>query len=127
MNDPTTGPSPNALPVMPVMKGTLDLLALKALAARPMHGFEVTAWIEERSDARLAFDDSAVYQALYRLEKRDLAEADWGRTENNRRARYYSLTPEGRAHLREETDRLVRYNEIVTGILTAASGAARPA
>lgn len=117
---------PNPTP-LPVLKGTLDLLALKALASQPMHGFEVTSWIEDRSRARLAFDDSAVYQALYRLEKRDLAQAEWGTTENNRRARYYSLTPAGRAHLREETDRLVRYSEIVTGILTAASGAAQPA
>ena len=123
MNEPTSAP-------LPVLKGTLDLLALKALASQPMHGFEVTAWIEERSHARLAFDDSAVYQALYRLERRDLAEAEWGTTENNRRARYYSLTPAGRAHLREETDRLVRYSEIVTGILTtsgAGADAAQPA
>jgi len=108
---------------LPVVKGTLDLLALKALAGHPMHGFEVTSWIEEASRRRLAFDDSAIYQALYRLEKRGLVDADWGVTENNRRARYYRLTPQGREHLRAETDRLVRYSQIVTALLT---GAAQP-
>lgn len=111
---------------LPIVKGTLDLLALKALLGRPKHGFEVTSWIEEGSRGRLAFDDSAIYQALYRLEKRGLVEADWGVTENNRRARYYELTAAGREHLREETERLVRYSEIVTGLLTGAA-AAQPA
>ena len=113
---------PTAEP-LPVVKGTLDLLALKALLGRPRHGFEVTSWIEEGSRGRLAFDDSAIYQALYRLEKRELVDADWGVTENNRRARYYRLTPQGREHLRAETDRLVRYSQIVTALLT---GAAQP-
>ncbi len=114
--------SPAEEPI-PVVRGTVDLLALKALVVRPMHGFEVTTWIEERSRGRLAFDDSAVYQALYRLEKKGLLDAEWGVSENNRRARFYRLTPRGRAHLRDETDRLVRFSEIVTGILT---GAPRP-
>lgn len=115
-------PTPAADP-LPVVKGTLDLLALKAIGGRPRHGFEVTSWIEEGSRGRLAFDDSAIYQALYRLEKRGLVDADWGVTENNRRARYYRLTPQGREHLRAETDRLVRYSQIVTALLT---GAAQP-
>lgn len=119
----TPEPAPASSP-LPIVKGTLDLLALKAVARRPMHGFEVTSWIEERSRGRLAFDDSAIYQALYRLEKRGLLAADWGTTENNRRARYYELTAAGREHLHDETDRLVRYSEIVTGILT---GGASPA
>lgn len=104
---------------LPVVKGTLDLLALKALAWAPMHGFEVATWIEQRSRSTLQFDDSAVYQALYRMEKRGLVTADWGVTENNRRARYYRLTPRGQEHLREETGKLVRYSETVTAILKA--------
>ena len=116
MKEPT---DPAHADPLPVLKGTLDLLALKALGRRPMHGFEVTSWIEERSRARLAFDDSAIYQALYRLEKRGLVEAEWGVTENNRRARYYELTGRGREHLEAETERLVRYSRIVTGILLA--------
>ena len=109
---------------LPVVKGTLDVLVLKALAWTPMHGFEITAWLEERSGGSLDLDDSALYQALYRMEARGLVRAEWGRTENNRRARYYRPTPAGMAHLRDETARWVQYADTVTGILTAP-GAAR--
>ena len=105
---------------MAVVKGTLDVLVLKALAWGPMHGFEVTAWLEARSHGALLLDDSALYQALYRLEGRGLLAAEWGVTENNRRARYYRITPAGRAHLRAETAQWVRYAETVTGVLTDA-------
>ena len=73
-------PKPTEAPpaALPVVKGTLDLLALKALAWAPMHGFEVVTWIEQRSRSTLQFDDSAVYQALYRMEKRGLVTAEWG-------------------------------------------------
>lgn len=110
---------------LPVVKGTLDLLTLKALAwGGSMHGFEITTWIEQRSRGTLQFDDSAIYQAVYRLEKRGLLAADWGMTENNRKARYYQLTPRGREYLREETDKLLRYSETVAAILTAQPQAA---
>jgi PadR family transcriptional regulator, regulatory protein PadR len=101
-----------------VMKGTLDVLVLKALAWAPMHGFEITAWLEARSGGRLEVDDSALYQALYRMEQRGLIGAEWGVTENNRRARYYRVTASGRAYLRAETERWLEYAETVTGILT---------
>lgn len=115
-----TSPTSNALSApIPVVKGTLDLLALKALLGAPKHGFEVTSWIEERSRGSFQFDDSAVYQALYRMEKRGLIEAEWGVTENNRRARYYRLTPQGQEHLRDETEKLLRFSRILTDILTA--------
>ncbi len=107
-----------------VVKGTLDVLVLKALGWGPMHGFEVAAWLEARSAGALALDDSGLYQALYRLEGRGLIAAEWGVTENNRRARYYRVTDAGRAYLDAETVRWVRYAETVTGILT---GAPRPA
>ena len=100
-----------------VVKGTLDVLVLKALSWAPMHGFEITAWLEARSGGRLEVDDSALYQALYRMEQRGLVQAEWGVTENNRRARYYRATPAGRAHLRAETARWLEYAETVTGIL----------
>lgn len=105
-----------------VVKGTLDLLVLKALSWAPMHGFEITAWIEEQAGGRLEFDDSAIYQAVYRLEKRELAVAQWGVTENNRRARYYDITPRGREHLRQETQRMARFAELLLSILQAAPG-----
>jgi PadR family transcriptional regulator PadR len=103
-----------------VVKGTLDVLVLKALTWAPMHGFEITAWLEGRSAGRLEVDDSALYQALYRMEQRGLVEAEWGVTENNRRARYYRVTSAGRAHLRAEIDRWLEYSETVTGILTVS-------
>ena len=103
---------------LPVVKGTLDVLVLRALGWQPMHGFEVAAWLEERSDGELGLDDSGLYQALYRLEGKQLIAAEWGVTENNRRARYYRLTPAGRAHLRRETATWLRYAAAVTRILT---------
>ena len=78
--------------VLPVVKGTLDVLVLKALSWGPMHGFEVTTWLEDRSGGALDVEDSALYQAFYRLEARNLVAADWGVTDNNRRARYYKIT-----------------------------------
>ena len=104
---------------MPLVKGTLDALVLKALSWAPMHGFEITTWLEARSGGALGVQDSALYQALHRLEARGLAAADWGVTANNQRARYYRLTDAGRAHLAAETAQWVRYAETVTGILTA--------
>lgn len=105
---------------LPVVKGTLDLLVLKALSWNPMHGFEITSWLEERSGGALGFDDSAVYQAVYRLEKQGLIAAQWGVTENNRKARYYRILAAGREHLVSGTDRLVRYAELVAAILKTA-------
>jgi PadR family transcriptional regulator, regulatory protein PadR len=108
---------------LPIVKGTLDLLILKALARQPMHGFEIASWLEARSDGALDVDDSALYQGLYRLEGRELIAAEWGITENSRRARYYRITARGRTHLRQETATWVRYTTTVTGILTGPQGA----
>jgi len=104
---------------LPVVKGTLDVLVLKALSWGPMHGFEVTRWLEERSGGTLGFEDSALYQAFYRLEERGLVAADWGVTENNRRARYYRITTAGRAFLRSQITQWLRYADTVSGILSA--------
>ncbi|HEX4681090.1 MAG TPA: PadR family transcriptional regulator [Gemmatimonadaceae bacterium] len=104
---------------LPLVKGTLDVLVLKALSWTPMHGFEITEWVEARSRGALDVRDSALYQALHRLEQRGLVAAEWGVTENNQRARYYKLTRSGRAHLAAETAQWVRYASTVTDILTA--------
>lgn len=101
-----------------VLKGTLDVLVLKALSRASMHGFEVTEWLERQAGGTLGLDDSAVYQALYRMEKRELVAAEWGVSEKNRRARYYELTEQGRAHLEAETARVLSYAELVRRILT---------
>lgn len=103
---------------LPVVKGTLDVLVLKALSWGPMHGFEVTTWLEDRSGGALDVEDSALYQAFYRLEARNLISAEWGTTENNRKARYYRITSAGRAHLRAQTTQWIRYAETVSDILT---------
>lgn len=103
---------------LPVVKGTLDVLVLKALSWQPMHGFEVTAWLEARSGKRLALEDAALYQALYRMEKKGLVKAEWGVTEHNRRARYYKLTRAGTEHLRQQLSDWLAYAETVTAILT---------
>jgi transcriptional regulator len=101
-----------------VLRGTLDVLALKALVWQPMHGFELTRWLEARSGRRLALEDAALYQALYRLEKRGLVKGEWGVTDENRRARYYRLTAAGRQHLERQTAWWLRYAETVTELLT---------
>lgn len=105
---------------LPVVKGTLDVLVLKALSWAPMHGFELRSWFDEHAAGALAVEDSAIYQSLYRMEQRDLVRADWGVTKEGRRARYYSITPAGRAHLRAESAQWSRYAEIVAGLLNLA-------
>jgi transcriptional regulator len=105
-----------------LLKGTLDLLVLKALSLGPMHGFGVASWLQTRSDGLLAdIDDSALYQSLHRLEGRGVVDAEWGVTENNRRARYYRLTTAGRECLSRELSTWRRYTEAVGAILIARS------
>jgi PadR family transcriptional regulator, regulatory protein PadR len=104
---------------MALLKGTLDVLVLKALSWGPMHGFEITSWLEARSGGYLDVDDGALFQAFHRMEERGLIVAEWGVTENNRRARYYRLTTTGRAHLRTELAELTRYAAALTSILGA--------
>jgi len=104
---------------MALLKGTLDVLVLKTLSWGPMHAFEITNWLEDRSQGQLTIEDAALLQALHRIEERGLIAAAWGVTANNRRARYYRLTPAGRVHLREETARLRESVAALTDILAA--------
>ena len=108
---------------MALIKGTVDALVLKTLSWGPMHAFEITAWLEARSDGRLAVDDAALMQALHRLEARGLLAAGWGVTANGRRARYYQPTAAGRAHLEEEAARLADYVDALTTVLAARTAA----
>src|ERR1044071_8619279 len=108
---------------LPVIKGTLDVLALRALTLSPMHGFEIVEWLEQAAGGSLQIEDSALYQALYRLEERGHLKASWGVTANNRRARYYEITPKGRAHLQAETANWLQYAQVVTAILSGAPAA----
>jgi transcriptional regulator len=102
---------------MALLKGTLDVLVLKTLSWTPMHAFEITSWLENRSSGRLIVEDAALLQALHRMEERKLIAAEWGVTKNGRRARYYKLTPSGRAHLRAESSRLVDHFDALTTVL----------
>ncbi|HKW47597.1 MAG TPA: PadR family transcriptional regulator [Gemmatimonadaceae bacterium] len=103
----------------PIVKGTLDVLLLKALTWTPMHGFEITQWLEARSGGTVGVRDSALYQALHRMEERGLVSSEWGVTANNQRARYYKITKLGRKWLADETAQWVRYAGAVTDILTS--------
>ena len=100
-----------------LLHGTLDLLVLKAVSTTPMHGFGLAKWIEARAGAELEIVDSALYKALHRLEDGGEIDAEWGVSDNNRRAKYYSLTARGRQRLRAETATWKRYVVAVTGIL----------
>jgi transcriptional regulator len=103
-----------------LLQGTLDVLVLKALAAGPRHGYAVARWIHEATDEELAVEDRALYVSLHRMEQRGWVTADWGVSENNRRAKYYALTAAGRKQLRAQTQRWTRYAAAVTKVLKQA-------
>ena len=107
-------------PTLELLKGTLDVLILKALSWGPEHGYGVSRLIRQRTDDVLAIEDAALYQALHRLEKRGWLESEWGVSENNRRAKYYRLTTEGRRQLRSETALWRKYAEAVFKVLEPA-------
>jgi transcriptional regulator len=100
-----------------LVHGTLDLLVLRALTGEPMHGFALSKWIDDRTRGELGIADSALYKALHRLEDAGAVRAEWGASENNRRARYYSLTAKGRQTLRAELASWKRYVALVTFVL----------
>jgi PadR family transcriptional regulator, regulatory protein PadR len=102
---------------MDLLQGTLDVLVLRTLAWGSMHGYAVSRWIHERTDGVLEIEDAPLYKALHRLERAGFVAAEWGLSENNRRARYYSLTPAGRRHLRAEETAWRRYTEAVFKVL----------
>ena len=103
-----------------LLYGTLDVLVLKTLSWGPMHGYGITRWIEQRTERELEIVDAALYKALHRLEAQGAIAAEWGLSENNRRAKYYSLTARGRRLLRAETDTWNRYVAAVSRVLETA-------
>jgi PadR family transcriptional regulator PadR len=103
-----------------LLHGTLDLLVLKAVATQPLHGFGLTRWIEQRTGNELEIVDSALYKALHRLEDAGAIDAEWGVSENNRKAKYYSLTAKGRQLLRAETATWKRYVSAISNVLETA-------
>jgi PadR family transcriptional regulator PadR len=107
-------------PSMPLMQGTLDLIVLRALADGPRHGYGIATLVHERTEGDLAIEDAALYQALHRLDRQGLVEAEWRPSANNRRARYYTLTPAGRKRLRDQTADWRRYTRAVDTLLQGA-------
>ena len=102
-----------------LLQGSLDLLVLKTLTWQPMHGFGIARWIQRLTDEALQVEEGSLYPALYRLENRGLVKAEWGLTENNRRAKYYRLTASGRRRLAEEADTWRRFTAAVGKVLQA--------
>ena len=102
-----------------LLQGTLDVLVLKSLIWGARHGYAVARWIKDMSDDALAVEDRALYVALHRMEQRGWLAADWGLTEKNRQAKFYHLTPKGRAALAAEVRRWSRYTETVNLVLAA--------
>jgi PadR family transcriptional regulator, regulatory protein PadR len=104
---------------LPLLQGTLDVLVLKTVSWGPRHGYEIARWIRDTTDNELLVEDRALYVALHRLEERGWLVAEWGLTDNNRRAKYYRLTDEGSAQLRAQTKRWGRYAQAVFKVLEA--------
>jgi transcriptional regulator len=107
-----------------ILRGTLDLLVLKALTGGASHGYDVARWIEAATDDVLSVGEGTLYPALHRLQGRGWVQSSWGVSENGRRARYYELTPAGRAQLRVERANWTRY---AAAVFAALDAPAKPA
>lgn len=106
------GPNPIGL-----LQGTVDVLILRTLAWHPMHGYDISSWIRDRSGGMLAIEGAALYQALHRLERQKLVSPSWGASSNNRKAKYYALTVAGRRRLERETTTWQAYADAVGRVL----------
>jgi len=102
-----------------LLQGTLEMLVLKSISLEPMHGYGILLRIQQLSQDRLQIQQGSLYPALYRLEYRGLIKAEWGESENNRKAKYYRLTAEGRRQLKLETENWNRLSAGVVGVLSA--------
>lgn len=104
-----------------LLRGTVDLLVLRTLLQGEMHGFAIARWIREGSDDLVSFEDAALYQSLHRLERQGFVESDWGVSDNNRRARFYTLTVKGKERLEAESEAFKTYAEAVNRLLQQES------
>ena len=101
-----------------LLHGTLDTLILKTLSYGARHGYAIGRWIESQTGEEIVVEEGSLYPALYRLQKRGLLRSEWGISELERRAKFYSLTERGRAKLDAETEEWLRFSRAVTGVLT---------
>ena len=104
-----------------LLRSSLDLLVMKALSWGPMHGYAINEWIEGATSSLLLLEEGTLYPALHRLERRGWIASEWGVSENNRRAKFYRLTPAGRAQLRNETPTWLRHAEAIAQALRATT------
>ena len=107
-----------------LLQGTLDLLVLRALVWGPAHGYAIARWIERATGDALSIEEGSLYPALHRLEERGHVSAEWGLSENNRRAKFYALTPEGRRQLKAES---ATWHKFAKAVLAALEAPAHPA
>ena len=114
---PEAGARPSNLDLL---QGTLDLLVLKTLSWGPAHGYSVARWIQQLTDDVLTVGEGSLYPALHRVEERGWVESEWRRSENNRKAKFYKLTPQGRAQLRTESAIWDRFALAISKVLRAA-------
>jgi PadR family transcriptional regulator PadR len=103
-----------------LLQGTVDVLILKTLSWKPLHGYGISEFIRHETNGDLAVEDAALYQALHRLERKGLVDSEWGISDSNRRARFYSITPDGRKQLRSEVVELRRYMAALFRVLEPA-------
>jgi transcriptional regulator len=103
-----------------VLQGTLDMLVLRALQLEPMHGWGITERVEQWSESVLQLGQGTLYPALYRLERQDFIRSEWRVTANNRRARYYALTPHGRRYLTQQLAQWRRVSRAINLVLGAS-------
>lgn len=113
-----------ANPSTDFLRGTLDLMILKTLSWGPAHGYGIARWIEQCTGDVLQVEEGSLYPALHKLEDRELISADWGITEHNRRAKFYRLTPAGRAQLRTSRESWARFATAVAQVLDTAPASA---
>lgn len=111
---------------LPLLQGTLNVLVLKALFFGPRHGYAVARWIRETADRSFQIEDGALYTALHRMEKLGWIESEWGQSENNRKAKFYQLTPAGRKQLKAASEEWSRYAGAVFKVLEATEGKVAP-
>ncbi|HZI42279.1 MAG TPA: PadR family transcriptional regulator [Gemmatimonadaceae bacterium] len=108
------------MPSVDLLQGTVDVLILRTLAWQPMHGYAISHWIRDRSNGVIAIEGAALYQALHRLERKRWISPSWGVSDNNRRAKFYQLTADGRRQFRAETATWQTYADAVTRVLASA-------
>ena len=102
---------------LPLLQGTLDLLVLRCLSGGAQHGYAIASMVRERTDGDLSVEDAALYQSLHRLHRQSLVDADWGPSQNNRRARFYTITRAGKKQLAAQSDSWARTVEVVGRLL----------